>query len=266
MNAINVVTPEAVQAAEEARKALEAAKSYPAIKSAEDFDRAAAELRSIKEQKNRLESMRKALKAPVLETGRRIDEFFAEPIGFCDAGERAIKKQIGAYTDEQERVRREAERKAAEAAQRERDRLQAEAAKQQEAARIAREKAEAEALRLEEQGKAERAAAVRDRADEKASAKESEAESLFMAAATMPTNPVVAMPAPKAKGISTSEIWSAQVTDKMALIKAIAAGQAPEDLVDINMPLANKLAKALKGGLCYPGLKAVRATSVAARA
>jgi hypothetical protein len=59
--------------------------------------------------------------------------------------------------------------------------------------------------------------------------------------------------------------WSAEVTDLMALVKAIAAGQAPITLIVANMPILNAQARALKDQMNYPGVKAVSEDIVAIR-
>jgi len=69
---------------------------------------------------------------------------------------------------------------------------------------------------------------------------------------------------PKVAGISTRELWSVEVTDKVALIKAVAAGLAPVNILDVNQTVANQMARALKTSLKYPGLKAVCTKTVAA--
>lgn len=70
----------------------------------------------------------------------------------------------------------------------------------------------------------------------------------------------------KVAGIASREIWRAEIGDKMALIKAVATGQAPSDLLDVNQSVANQMARALKTGMQYPGLKAVCEKTVAAGA
>lgn len=70
--------------------------------------------------------------------------------------------------------------------------------------------------------------------------------------------PIVAPPpSPKVAGVSYRENWSAQVTDTMALIKAVAAGEQPVTLLQVNLPALNQMARALKGAMRLPGVKAV---------
>lgn len=76
--------------------------------------------------------------------------------------------------------------------------------------------------------------------------------------------PVVAPPifvpkdVPKIQGGPVyREMWSAEVTDIMALCRAIAEGKASKELVMPNGPALNKMAIALKLTLNIPGVKAV---------
>jgi hypothetical protein len=61
--------------------------------------------------------------------------------------------------------------------------------------------------------------------------------------------------APKIKGIQTKEVVKAEVTDLMVLIKAVAAGEAPENLIQANMPAVNKMAQALGKSMKVPGIR-----------
>ena len=269
-----------------AQQDLEAAKSYPVPVNAEQYQAAANQLRAIKTRASTLEAMREKLKKPILEAGRAIDEFFRLPKEFCASAEKALKTSMLTYDRRQEELRKEAERQAAEAARKEQERLNAEAAKAEAAARAKREEEErkarekreieeAKARKLEEAGRAEeaerrRAAAqeAEERRMEAAAETErqriAEADAKRLAADTMPTAPVISMESTKVAGISTRENWSCAVTDKLALIKAVAAGTAPVELLDVNLVTANKLVKALKSGFQYPGLKAVCEKSMAA--
>lgn len=156
----------------------------------------------------------------------------------------------------------EDQRKAAEAAaRREQERLEAE-----ERARVAAEQkrlqAEAEERRLAEAAKAEEAG---DKAT---------AERLISAPVVVPAvapRPVFVPPpsiaAPKAEGYSSRDAWSAEVTNLMALVKAVAAGKAPLSYLKADEVALNGVARALKNAMNVPGVKAVqRRTSSVSRA
>jgi hypothetical protein len=236
------------------------------IQNDDDLAVAASNLKAVKAEATRAENERKAMTRPLDESKRNILLHFSPWEKGLEAAEAAWKRCISKYQAKQLLLRQEAERRAAEASRKERERMEAEAAKRDEEARREREKSDAKARELEEQGKTERAEALRAKSEEKATAKQADADALRMAANSMPTAPVVVMPAAKIEGISSREVWGAELIDKMVLIRAVAAGEAPADLLEVNMPLANKLARALKAGFKFAGLRAVTTTSVAVRA
>lgn len=68
---------------------------------------------------------------------------------------------------------------------------------------------------------------------------------------------VLPPPVPRVEGISHRDNWSAEVTDVMALIKAVAAGEAPILAITPNMKFLNEQARSYKNLLKIPGVKAV---------
>lgn len=68
--------------------------------------------------------------------------------------------------------------------------------------------------------------------------------------------PILEKTQPKVAGLGIRTTWEAIVIDKLALIKAVAAGQAPLEAVEPNMTFLNNQARALKGSLKYPGVAA----------
>ena len=117
---------------------------------------------------------------------------------------------------------------------------------------------------LAEQKKAQEAATIQEGVDAEARGDMAGADAAMngrgVVAVTVPSA------APKVAGIAPRDIWSAEVTDKLLLIKAVAEGKAPADLVDVNQSVANQMARALKTSLCYPGLKPICVKTVAAGA
>lgn len=289
MNMPSVIPAEVLNEAEAASKALEAAQRYPVPTTADEYAQAGEELRRIKARSKSLEEWFEKLKAPVRATAKAIDDFFKAPRTQLSDAEKAIKQAMLTYDRQQDELRREAERKAAEAARAEQERLRAEAAKQEAAARAKREQEERKAAearareeekarKLAEQGRAEEAARRREAAEQeeqrrREAAAEAErqrladAEAARLAADTMPTAPVVAFEAPKVAGVSTQRRWSAELTDKRALIRAAADGDTvAESLLAFDQPTANKLAVALKDAMSVPGVRAVSTASKSARA
>jgi len=136
-----------------------------------------------------------------------------------EEAKRLIKGKRITYDTEQTRIRKEAEAK-----------LQAEAR------RLAEEATLRDAIAAEAEGRLE------------------EAEAILDEPVSVPTV-TIAKTTPSA-GVSGAirEIWSARVVNKMDVIKAVLAGQASPELIDINMTVANGLARSLKLSMNVPGL------------
>jgi len=62
---------------------------------------------------------------------------------------------------------------------------------------------------------------------------------------------------PTGFGNATRRTWGAEVTDLMALVKAVAAGQVPIQAIEPNAVFLNQQARALKSALSYPGVRSV---------
>ena len=139
-----------------------------------------------------------------------------EPV---EESKRLIKGKRIVYVDEQERLRKEAEAK-----------LQAEAR------RLAEEAALRDAIAAEAEGRLEEAEAILD---------EPVSVPVVTIAKTTPSAGV---------GGAIREVWSARIVNKMDVIKAVLAGQASPELIDINMVVANGLARSLKLSMNVPGL------------
>ena len=144
---------------------------------------------------------------------------YLDPI---EEGRRILKGKMIAYQDTQERIRRE-----------EQARLEQEARKRAEDEQIAI------AAQLEKEGDKETAEAVLS-------------EPVQVA-------PVVAQrTAPAASRLSAGRsVWSAEVTNIMALVKAVAEGKQPITLIQANETALNGMARSLKGSMAIPGVKAV---------
>jgi hypothetical protein len=180
---------------------------------------------------------------------KRVDAPFVE-------AERVLKLGIGGYLTEQERLRQAEELRLREEA----DRAQREAE-----AETRRLQAEAECLHAEEIERqieeAEAEGASRAVIEHLASqpAPVVAVEPVFMPA------PVVASTVTPVQGISAREIWSAEVTDIVALAAHIAANPQYRNLIAPNMTALNQLARSLKSAMRIPGVKAVSTSNIAAR-
>lgn len=188
---------------------------------------AATLLKIVKAKASIIETERKKLKAPAIELGKRIDNFFRLPLDTCEEAEDILKTKINIYMSEQERKREKAEALAREAADKERRRL------------------ENLAKKADDRGDKEKAIAFKAR--EKAVA-----------------IPEVAPPE-RVSGISQTEMWSAELRDMPVLIQAAASGNmAAADCLSFNQTEANRKARVLRGGLNIPGILPVKTTGIAA--
>ncbi len=141
--------------------------------------------------------------------------------------EELIKGKMMGYLREQEAIRAEAERK-----------LQAEA-----------EKKRQEALAKAELARAEGKEAKAEKYEDKAS---------------QIISPTLA-PTVDNGSASMKKLYHAEVFDLMALVKAIAAGQAPIVLIEANLTVLNAQARSLKENMNYPGVKAVSEDNLSIR-
>ena len=69
--------------------------------------------------------------------------------------------------------------------------------------------------------------------------------------------------APSVDGISFRSTWSAEVTDFMALVKAVAKGKAHIDMLKPDMTKLNAAARSLKSVMDLPGVEAVEKNGIA---
>lgn len=206
---------------------------------------AGEQLKQIKTAMKRLDDLRKGMTRPLDAAKKAIMDFFRAPEEKLTRAEAGIKRAMIAYSDEQERIRREEQRKAEEAARKERERLEDIA---RETERKAREKAESERKAAEAAtaaGRAAEAAKLMARAaatEERAAAK---AEEVTQQAA-MVVAPVIHREAPKVSGISTREVWLFDVVDAAAV---------PREYLMVDESKIRKVVGALKGDTCIAGIR-----------
>jgi len=116
-----------------------------------------------------------------------------------------------------------------------------------------RQRREQDRLAAEAQAEAQAAALVAadDRGDESAVAAIASTETPAVAFAPPPPEP------PKVEGVSYRVTWDAEVTDLLALVQAVAAGQVPLKVLQPDMTVLRGMATALKDSLVLPGVQAV---------
>lgn len=289
--------PKDPEISKRAASSLKIAENYE-ITNHQMFEFAADDLKNIKSLMKRVEEQRTSQVGPLNTEVRRINAEYKEPMNWLESAEQILKGKILLYTQEQERIAAEIQRKREEAARQERARIEAEQrAQQAEAQRQAQEAAQAEAAKrkaeadaAEAQRQADKAAedgdkaaaqaafaaiekADRERAEAEAAASQArmaqeaaqaEADANEMTALVTTAAPVHT--SAKVSGISTSKSWKARITDKEALVKHIAAHPELLDWVEIKMTGINGMAKALKQNMQIPGVEAYPDISVSARA
>lgn len=249
------LTPEARAAAADAETMLSYARDFR-VTTAAEYEAAGAELKRIKSKANDLEARRLAMTRPLDEAKSRIMEFFKAPKQYLADAEAAIKRAISAYDAEQRRLQQEAERAAAEAARKERERMEAEAAKAEQAAREKREREEAKARELEAKGRAAEAEAKRKAAEEAEAARLREAEATRAAAASMPTAPVVHFEQPKVAGVSSRQVWKFEIVD---------AEQLPRKYTIPDEKAIGAVVRALGDKADIPGVRVYAETVISSR-
>ncbi len=203
------------------------------ISTQEQYDSADQFLADVKARYNDLEAKRKELKAPALETCKRIDDLFRPLTDGLKKAEGIIKdEKMKPYMVEQARIQREREAEAARIAEAERKRQ--------------------EALAEENRRKAE---AARENGNEKkAETYEAKAQIQEERAATTPT-PIVQPSFAKGKAMMKDN-WKAQATDMRTLIQAAAQGNTlAASFLTFNQTAADKQAKASKNVIQVPGVR-----------
>lgn len=155
------------------------------------------------------------IKKPVLEAEKA-------DLGQIKAAKDALGAIVQKYNVEQERLHREAVRKA-----------------QEEARKAAEEQRLAEAIHAEAIGEKDEAEAILN-------------EKPMMAAPVIVQKSNV-----KVAGEVAKQTYSAQVTDFAALVRAVAAGVVPIQALKADEPWLNSQARAFKDGLAYPGVKVI---------
>lgn len=146
------------------------------IVSPEAYEHAGSLLKTIKGALRQIETQRTSITAPMNEALRNANAQAKAASAPFEAAEKRIKGAMITYSDEQERIRQEEQRKADEAARKQREKLEAQAAK---------------------------AAAA---------GKDDKAEQLEERAASV-VAPMIQRETPRVSGVSTREVWKFEITD-----------------------------------------------------
>jgi hypothetical protein len=211
----------------------------------EQLQSAADKRNEIKGYQKKWEDMRTDLKAPILEAGRKIDALFKPAQEKMTAAVNLLNKLCVDYTEEQNRIRAEAQRKADEIARKERERLDAEARKAREIAQAKADELARHARDAEEAGRAEEAKKLQAKAESIVDRAEAEADTLEMRASIV-TAPTIRHEEPKAKGLAMKTLWYAKVVN---------ADIVPNEYKVVNEKALDDIAKATKGAIKIPGVE-----------
>ena len=217
---LQVITPEIEQKAITALTVIDAAKSL-AIGNVEDYQMGQGLMAEIKARIKTLEEVRMSQTRPLDESKKKIMDFFRGPIQKLEDAKNYLNGVMVRWTEEQERIRREEERKLQEAA---------------------RKRAEEEALQ-----QALEAEAAGDK---------QEAEQIIQEPVYVPPIKVVSE-IPKSKESHVRETWSAEGFDLMMTVRAIAGGKAPLQSIKYDDTFLNGQARSYKQNLNIPGVRAV---------
>lgn len=161
-------------------RSLVALVSNFSVATAEQYTDAGEHLKRVKGAKDRLEKLRKSMTSPLDQAKKAIMDFFRGPSDQLDQAESRIKRGMIAFTEEQDRLRREEQARADEKARKEKEAL------------------EARAKKAEQSGKVEKAAELEQQA-----------------AAVVA--PVVTRDPPRVIGTSIREAWKFEITNEMDL-------------------------------------------------
>jgi hypothetical protein len=236
MSTAQATIKEISELAEQERKSayssLEVAKTY-VITSPEMAEMAAEDLKAIAVKKKQIDELRKSKTRPLDELKKQFMDAFSPALKLLDDADNVLRNAVITFRAEENR------------------KLEAERKKQQEALRIAQEESHRKAL--EAQQEAEKAAIAGD--ETTAIALRQQAETQAAIAEAVAFAPPVVVEQTKLSGIGSTKVWKAEVIDLMALVKAVAAGQASIELIQANTSEINKRAKALKQNFSAPGVR-----------
>lgn len=202
------------ESVKEAQLALDRARKI-VITTKEQYQIAVSELKLVKQQGEEKELERKSFTDPLNKVIKMIMDVYRPASEFYLEAERIIKRAMITYTDEQEKIRLELERKYQEEAKRAEDKRKKEL--------------EEQAQRWEEKGNVEKAEEKRQMAEE-----------VFVPAPVVPTLFV------KASNESFREIWKFRIVDESII---------PREFLIVDEKLLGATARNTKGKFKIPGVE-----------
>lgn len=248
--------PDSVALTSRAQRALAFIRDMQ-IASDEDYGLAADELKAIKARANAIEEQRTGITGPINSALKAINNLFRGPSDLLGEAEKILKGKMLDWSREQERLAAEVRRKAQEAANAERRKLEAEAAERQREA-DAQAKAAADAAAA---GDAQAAAIATSNSQRAAAEAQAAAETSQMVVA-----PVQAVEKTKTAGISTSKKVDFKVVDLHALVKHIAERPELLNLVVADSVKLRAYVRGLGTACALPGVHVFEDRVISARA
>lgn len=246
-----------------ATNALNTARAYE-IDSFDLRDMAARDLVKVATLKKNLESNRKSITVPIDTAKKAVMDLFRQPTDYLDQAETILKTAIGNFDREQQRIRMAEQARLEEAARAERARLEADARAAEARAREEADKIQAEAQKAAAAGRTEDAARLQAEAESRVEQGAAETQ-VLQQTATLVTAPISQAPR-TTKGVSTRKVWKAEVNDKLAFVRYVAAHPEYLELLDANMPAVNRIALALRANCPLEGVRVFEDEILAARA
>lgn len=174
-----------------------------------------------------LNDARMALTRPIDAAKKVIMDFFGGPIALLEQAKGAIDTKVITFENEQERLRKEEQRKVEEAAQRERDRIQAEANERQREADEKAQKLRDEAAAKEAAGDTSGAVKLLIKADKTVETAAARVEVLQDRAAQV-VAPIISRGTAKASGTQFRDNWKWRLKD-ITKINASFKHEVPRD-------------------------------------
>lgn len=249
---------------------LTAAKEY-IIDSDSMLELAGEDLRRIKTLQKAVEAERTEKVKPFNGLVSYFNEQYRTPANYLKDAETTLKSAIDVYLVKKEREAQAARIAAEAAARQERERQAAIQAQREAEAQEAAKQAQAaiqEAEQAAAAGDVAAAVELQNKAGDLAAAAHISASAANEAALTAAIVTTTALPpVTRVAGISARSTYKAQVDDLLALVKAVAAGEAPIEAITANDKFLGAQAKAFKKvGQLYPGVTAVVERGLSARA
>lgn len=244
---------------QQADKALAVANNI-VITNDDEYVSASEYIKQLREAFRKVDDEEKSGTKPLNETLKKIRGWFKPTKDKLEQAADIVKRKRIDYERAVEAKRQEEQRKAEEAARKERERLEKRRLDEERKAREREEalrKAAEEADAAERQKIEARIAAARERSE----AKQEE----FAQQAASVTAPIIHRAPPKVAGVATRGVWKAEIEDLDAVIKAAAAGDTMARAclcADAKVLTAN--AKAMKENFKVPGVRVWEDKTVAA--